>query len=530
MGDDDVVAKTAPVPAHVGLGDLSGSVVADRYHLLSVIGQGAMANVYRATDGRLDREVAVKLFHRGQDAPVRTRFAAEAQVLARLSHPGLVGVYDAGVEGDRSYLVMQLVDGESLRERLLGGPLDCDDVVLLGARLSMALAHVHANGVVHRDIKPSNIVLDSNGSPHLADFGIALLLDSARMTGTGEIMGTAAYLSPEQILGADVGAAADIYSLGLVLLECITGELEYPGVSKVESAIARLHRPPRMPAGIPNVLAQLLTAMTARVPEDRPSAGDCAAWFWAVREHSGMSSRAARLAAAQWLARKGGQLNRSRIRQPLLSGWRRYAIAGSGIAMAILASTWLFTSLLPRVMPPGPLVGTELAPDPNNGASGGGSVTPPALHMAAALTAPRRNGNGNEASPVGDRNPGSSTSQDGTSSQLAITSTLIDGSGSSSVSPTTTPLFSEQDSSEPPINAGPASPPPSTDDGSSSGPPPTTDTPTPTNDGGSGSASPSTNGGMQFDAKHGDGQGNGNGQSNGNGQGNGSGKNGRKSN
>ncbi|HEX5405599.1 MAG TPA: serine/threonine-protein kinase, partial [Pseudonocardiaceae bacterium] len=350
MRDDDGV-ETAGTSASSGMADLSGSVVADRYRLTSPLGQGAAANVYRAVDDRLDRKVAVKLFHPGQDTAVRARFGAEAQALARLSHPGLIGIYDAGVEGDRPYLVMQLVDGESLRERLLGGPLDSDDAVLLGARLAMALANVHSNGIVHRDIKPSNIVLDGNGSPHLADFGIALLLDAARVTGSNEIMGTAAYLSPEQILGVDVSAAADIYSLGLVLLECLTGELEYPGVSKVESALARLHRSPRIPEGIPAVLGELLAAMTAREPDHRPSAGDCAAWFWAVREHSGISGRAARQAAASWLSSKGRQFGSARTRAPLFSGWRRFAIAGSGLAMAILASTWLFTSILPRALP-----------------------------------------------------------------------------------------------------------------------------------------------------------------------------------
>lgn len=384
---DDHVGETAGTPVVSGMADLSGTVVADRYRLTAALGQGAMANVYRAVDDRLDREVAVKLFHPGQEASVRARFGAEAQALARLSHPGLVGIYDAGVEGDRPYLVMQLVEGETLRERLLAGPLDPDAVVLLGARLAMALAHVHANGVVHRDIKPSNIVLDPNGSPHLADFGIALLLDAARMTGSNEIMGTAAYLSPEQILGVDVAAAADVYSLGLVLLECLTGELEYPGVSKVESALARLHRSPRMPDGISPVLAELLTAMTARKPEDRPAAGDCAAWFWAVREHSGVSNRAVRLAAARWLAPKR-RLPDSRVQAPLFSGWRRFAIAGSALALAVMASTWLFTSLLPQVTPEPPSIQAvpPPAPAPSSGApTVGVEADDPPMHIAAAM-------------------------------------------------------------------------------------------------------------------------------------------------
>jgi serine/threonine protein kinase len=468
MLDDDMVA-TADTSASSGMAGLSGTVVANRYRLVTPLGQGAMANVYRAVDNRLDREVAVKLFHPGQDAAVRSRFGAEAQALARLSHPGLVSIFDAGVEGDRPYLVMQLVDGESLRDRLLAGPLDYDDVVLLGARLATALAHVHGNGIVHRDIKPSNIVLDHNGSPHLADFGIALLLDAARMTGSNEIMGTAAYLSPEQILGADVGAAADVYSLGLVLLECMTGELEYPGVSKVESALARLHRSPKMPDGIPAVLGELLSAMTARQPADRPVAGDCAAWFWAVREHSGMSSKAAGVVAASWLARRGKQFGRSRTRSPLFSGWRRFAIAGSGLAMAILASTWLFTSLLPRALQDNPTVGGAIPPRVSIGGSGpnvnnaqqpGGG---PAMHVAVERTT---DGDGSSVS-VDPSAPVSTTG----SNLLEATSTLFGPPLTSGQTDEPTSSIELQDST---IDGGPASSSPPPDDSTTDAPPTST--------------------------------------------------------
>ena len=327
---DDVVDTTA-LTSMSGMAELSEAVVAERYRLGVPLGQGAMANVYRAVDLRLNRDVAIKLFHPGQDATVRIRFGAEAQALARLSHPGLVGIYDAGVDGDdRPYLVMDLVDGESLRDHLLAGPLTPPEAMALGARLAAALAHVHANDVVHRDVKPSNIVLDAQALPHLADFGIALLLDAARMTSSNEILGTAAYLAPEQILGDPVGAPADVYSLGLVLLECLTGELEYPGVSKVESALARLHRPPRVPANVPPALASLLTAMTARCPADRPTAAECAV----------------RLSGGRALSRR-----RKGSRPAVLVGWRRFAMAGSTLAIAIITSAWMLTSLLPGFSP-----------------------------------------------------------------------------------------------------------------------------------------------------------------------------------
>jgi eukaryotic-like serine/threonine-protein kinase len=343
---------------------MQDDVVADRYRLGTPLGHGAMANVYRAADLRLNRDVAIKLFHPGQDATVRVRFGAEAQALARLSHPGLVGIYDAGVDNDRPYLVMELVDGESLRDLLLAGPLPPAEVTALGARLAAALAHVHANDVVHRDIKPSNIVLDAQRQPHLADFGIALLLDAARMTGSNEILGTAAYLAPEQILGDPVGAPADVYSLGLVLLECLTGELEYPGVSKVESALARLHRAPRMPAGLPPALAELLTAMTARCPTDRPTAAECGIRLSGV-----------------------GRLSRRHKGSAVFVGWRRFAIAGSSLAIAIIASAWMLTSLLPRFSPSqaSPGISTRLygTTDPAPAAP-----PPDPMHVAMAAEAP----------------------------------------------------------------------------------------------------------------------------------------------
>ncbi|HVV20356.1 MAG TPA: serine/threonine-protein kinase, partial [Pseudonocardiaceae bacterium] len=461
MRDDDAV-ETPGVPAASSMADLSGSILSGRYRLGAPLGQGSVANVYRAVDDRLGRKVAVKLFHPGQDVATRARFAAEAQALARLSHPGLISIFDAGVEDDRPYLVMQLVDGESLRDRLLDGPLTTGEVVQLGIRLSLALAHVHQNGIVHRDIKPSNIVLDATGAPHLADFGIALLLDAARMTGSNEIMGTAAYLSPEQILGVEVGSPADIYSLGLVLLECLTGELEYPGGSKVESALARLSRPPRIPDGVPPVLAKLLTAMTSRDAEDRPAAKDCAAWFVAVREHRGISSRRARMVAANWLVGKGQQFGRARERAPLFSGWRRFAIAGSGLAMAIFASAWLFTSLLPKVMPMGPDAGGDTQQHSSTGGPAGGVVLQPngtAMHVAAAMTGTGARG---EVPMATTAVPTTGTSVPG---QVSITPTFP---GTPDDTPITPPSNELQDSSSA-VYAGSVSTSPPPDPPSSSG-------------------------------------------------------------
>jgi hypothetical protein len=146
----------------------------------------------------------------------------------------------------------------------------------LGAPLANALAHAHERGIVHRDVKPSNVLLDPRGSPKLVDFGIALLAGGIRLTAANEIVGTPAYLSPEQVRGETVGPATDVYALGLVLLECLTGEVVYGGTGWLETALARLHRQPTIPHDLPTGLRDLLTRMTAAEPSDRPSAAECA--------------------------------------------------------------------------------------------------------------------------------------------------------------------------------------------------------------------------------------------------------------
>ena len=189
----------------------------------------------------------------------RTRLvSAPRQTLARLSHPGLVTVFDAvlvdGAQGQRSFLITEFVRGHNLRQRLdesSPAGLPADEVSDLATQLSGALAYVHAAGIVHRDVKPANILLAAHpvGTQRivkLADFGIALLAENARLTEDGSTIGTANYLSPEQVTGSPVGSACDVYSLGLVLIECLTGEIVYPG-GGVEAAVARLHRPPCCP-------------------------------------------------------------------------------------------------------------------------------------------------------------------------------------------------------------------------------------------------------------------------------------------
>ncbi|MDR6592320.1 serine/threonine-protein kinase [Saccharothrix longispora] len=254
-------------------------VLAGRYRLAGKLGTGGMAEVHRGWDLLLRRYVAVKLFDAQGDVAggvASTRFDHEVRTMAALSHPGLVSVYDAGTCGRTSYVVLQLVEGCTLRDRLAKGPVPTGQVRRMGARLADALAHVHERGVVHRDVKPSNILLDASGAPHLADFGLARSAWSTQLTNHGQVIGTASYLAPEQVRGEEVGPPADVYALGLVLLECLTGRREYQG-NRVEAAVARLRRPPVVPPHLPPEMHRLLTAMTSLSPHRRPTAAQCVA-------------------------------------------------------------------------------------------------------------------------------------------------------------------------------------------------------------------------------------------------------------
>lgn len=266
-------SSEAPPP---GVGDL----VADRYRIESVIGTGGMAVVYRALDEELGRLVALKVFRESVvDAATLSRQAEEIRLIASLDHPALVTLYDAAPGG---VLVMQLVEGHDLRHRIAeDGPVGPQAVAAIGADIAGALAYVHGRGVIHRDISPANVLLPSDhrdGAPvaRLADFGIARLIDSAGLTQAGTVIGTASYLSPEQAEGRQLTAATDIYSLGLTLLEALTGERAFPGVA-IESATARLANDPPIPTSLAAGWVTLLTSMTARDPQERPTAVGLAA-------------------------------------------------------------------------------------------------------------------------------------------------------------------------------------------------------------------------------------------------------------
>ncbi|MFF9150100.1 protein kinase [Streptomyces sp. NPDC014861] len=251
--------------------------VAGRYRLDALLGRGGAADVYEALDLRLRRPVAVKVFRTADTPRTDAQCHEEARLLARMHHPGLVPLYDTGSDAGRPFLVMRLVRGTTLRERIAHLALTPAETCRTGAALASALAHVHGHGVVHRDVKPSNILLDREDTPHLTDFGISRSVEAADdpPESAGALVGTASYMAPEQALGQRTAPTADVYSLGLVLLETLKGEAEYGG-APLEAALAHLDRPPVLPPGLPAELARLLTAMTARSPEARPEASACA--------------------------------------------------------------------------------------------------------------------------------------------------------------------------------------------------------------------------------------------------------------
>ncbi|MGZ8474731.1 MAG: serine/threonine-protein kinase [Candidatus Limnocylindria bacterium] len=249
-------------------------LILDRYRLVERIALGGTAEVWRAHDEQLDRQVAVKRLHPHlmPDEGSRRRLAAEARAAAGLSHPVLVDVYDIDTEGESPAIVMELVDGESLATRIArDGALGPAEAGRITADVADALYHAHQRGLVHRDVKPGNVLLSADGRTRLVDFGIARsLAESAeRFTQAGTVMGTLSAMAPEQLAGGPIGPRTDLYGLGVVLHEALTGRPPYAAGTPVALADAQRAGPPSL-AGIDPTLAALVAACLAPRPEDRP--------------------------------------------------------------------------------------------------------------------------------------------------------------------------------------------------------------------------------------------------------------------
>jgi eukaryotic-like serine/threonine-protein kinase len=255
---------------------LSSTVLSGRYRLESKLGSGGMSTVYLALDEVLDRPVAVKLLHReiSEEADQLERFRREARSAARLSHPNLVGVIDAGEDDGRPYIVFEYIEGRTLKRRIQDeGPLPVDEAVAYAIEIGRGLTAAHARKLVHRDVKPQNVLIDPDGRAKVTDFGIARSLEQKGMTATGRVLGTTDYVSPEQAMGEDVDERSDVYSLGVVLYEMLTGDVPFSAETQVGVAMKHVNEPlPDVQVKRPEVSASLAAVVdrsTTKDPRDR---------------------------------------------------------------------------------------------------------------------------------------------------------------------------------------------------------------------------------------------------------------------
>jgi len=250
-----------------------GEVIADRYELQELVGSGGMSTVYRAYDRDLQRTVAVKVLHSryADDDEYTERFRREARMAAQLSHPGVVLVIERGDHGDRPYIVFEYVEGENLKQLVdREGPLPVERALELAIQVARGLSVAHGKGLVHRDVKPQNILLNGSGQAKVTDFGIARSLEmQGGVTQTGAVLGTSDYLSPEQAQGGRVSESSDVYSLGVVLYEMLTGELPFAGDNFVAVAMQHINQPaPWVTERRPDVPVRLESAVARALAKD----------------------------------------------------------------------------------------------------------------------------------------------------------------------------------------------------------------------------------------------------------------------
>jgi eukaryotic-like serine/threonine-protein kinase len=262
---------------------LVGRLVDGRYEVVQRIARGGMATVYLAVDRRLDRDVALKVMHphlaEGRaGADFVARFRREARAAARLTHPGLVGVYDQGVDGDTSYLTMEYVDGVNLRRHLSErGSLPVGEALAVAEQVLDALGAAHRAGLVHRDVKPENVLMATDGRIKVADFGLARAVTEVTSTTTGTVFGTVAYLSPELVVRGESDARTDVYATGVLLYEMLTGAQPFTGETPIQIAFQHVNNDVPAPSDaddaswLPVEVDELVAALAAREPEDRPA-------------------------------------------------------------------------------------------------------------------------------------------------------------------------------------------------------------------------------------------------------------------
>jgi hypothetical protein len=253
-----------------------GELIGGRYELEELVGSGGMSSVYRAHDTLLERDVALKILHEHYTADDEyvERFRREARAVAQLSHPNIVTVIDRGEEDGRQFIVFEFIDGKTLKDCLEdGGPMSVRRALELAIQVARGLAFAHDNGLVHRDVKPQNVILNGDGQAKVTDFGIARSLEVQGVTRSGTVLGTSSYIAPEQATGGSIEPATDVYSLGVVLFELLTGRVPFTGESFVSVAMQHVNEPPPSVLDLrPDVPARVANAVEralAKDPADR---------------------------------------------------------------------------------------------------------------------------------------------------------------------------------------------------------------------------------------------------------------------
>jgi serine/threonine-protein kinase len=318
-------------------------LIAGRYELEERVGTGGMSAVYRAHDRLLERKVAIKILHArlGEDDEYVERFRREARAVAQLAHPHIVTVIDRGEEDDgRQYIVFEYVEGDDLKQLVSRtGPLPIDQVVDLGAEIASGLAYAHERGIVHRDVKPQNVLLNGDGRAKVTDFGIARSLDVERgVTQTGTVLGTSTYIAPEQASGQPVDDRSDVYSLGVVLFELLTGDVPFPGENFVIVAMQHVNTPPppvleRRPDA-PPALAALVDRMLAKDHLERPSMDEVVGELEALRGTGAEPGGAATVVRRP--APRARPARRRRSPWPLVLAALGAVLLGAGFGLLVL--------------------------------------------------------------------------------------------------------------------------------------------------------------------------------------------------
>ena len=344
-----------------------------KYTLGALLGQGGMGAVYRSHHPLLNRPVAIKvmLANIAADPQAHQRFLREAQVVAVLSHPNIVNIFDVDVQDGQPYIVMDFAPGGSLAARLQAGPIALDETLRLAIPLADALAYAHSQGLIHRDLKPANVLLRPDGSPVLADFGLArpIIGDSAaQITATGAVMGTLAYMAPEQFSGQPADARSDIYAFGVMLYEMLTGRVPFQGDSAqiMYGHLQQQPAPPRqLNPALPDAIERLILRLLAKNPDMRPqSAAELAAELRALQS-TGAAIGPTMALSSQYV---GQMVSTSAESNPVVRERAHLPIAliiGVMIVIAGMAAFWAFASRVSaatarsqahyRLQPPGQL-------------------------------------------------------------------------------------------------------------------------------------------------------------------------------